>query len=57
MQAASTLVIYDLRDSEQWRQAGYDCQVWGRKYAEIYTLGNDHVVIEIRAGMALEAAA
>lgn len=50
----STLVIYDLRDPTAWGRAGRDRQAWGRKWSEIHDLDNDHVVIEFKAGGALE---
>lgn len=53
----STLVIYDLRDPVAWERAGRDRHVWGRELSEIYDLDNDHVVIEFKAGGALEASA
>jgi len=57
MYTTSTLVIYDLRDLEQWEQAGRDRRAWGRSRAEIHTLDNDHIVIEFKAGGELERAA
>ncbi len=47
-------ILYDLRDVEQWEQAGQDRRAWGRGMSEIYRLDNDHVIIEFKAGGALE---
>ena len=53
----STWVLYDLRDPVAWERAGRDRRVWGRELSEIYDLDNDHIVIEFKAGGALEASA
>lgn len=57
MQATSTLVIYDLRVPEAWERAAREREAWGQKHAETHTLDDNHVVIEFRAGGALEASA
>ncbi len=53
----SILVLYDLRDPEQWKRAGRDRRAWGRGVVEIHTLDRDHVVLEFRAGGVLEGTA
>ena len=53
----STLVLYDLRDAEAWTRAHMERAAWGREQTEIHTVGPDHVVIEFKAGGALEASA
>jgi hypothetical protein len=57
MYETSTRVVYDLRDPEQWKRAGQDRHAWGRSMTDIHTLDTDHIVIEFRAGEALEASA
>ncbi len=55
----SVLVIFDLRDLDQWTGARRAREAWGRHHSEIYALDNDHIVIEFRAAGAtdLEASA
>lgn len=53
----NVLVLYDLRDPGQWKQAGHDRETWGRECSVIHSLDHDHVVIEFRPGGALEATA
>ena len=53
----STLVLYDLRDPEQWQQAGRDRTSWGRAYSAMHGLDNDHIIIEFRPGDGLQATA
>jgi hypothetical protein len=57
MYTTSTLVIYDLRDPKQWEQAGRDRRTWGRSQSEAHTLDNDPIIIEFKAGGALERSA
>jgi hypothetical protein len=57
MEPESTLVLYDLRDVEAWKRAGKDRRAWGRELTEVHDLDRDHVVIEFKAGGALEASA
>lgn len=58
MQAASTLVIYDLRDPEAWMRAHRERAAWGKSHTVVHVLDSDHVVLEFRAGgAALEASA
>lgn len=57
METPSTLVIFDLRDPEAWKQAGQARRAWGRGMTEIYEIDKDHVVIEFKAGGALEQSA
>lgn len=57
MYATSTLVIYDLRDPAQWKSAHQERAAWGKHNAVFYVLDSDHVIIEFRAGGALEASA
>ncbi len=57
MQTESTLVLYDLRDHDAWKRAGQECRAWGLSMIEIHDLDLDHVIIEFRAGGALEASA
>lgn len=57
MDTPSTLVIFDLRDPEAWEQAGRARRAWGRGMTEIYEIGPDHIIIEFRAGGALEESA
>lgn len=51
------IVVYDLRDPDQWAGARRDREAWGRERSEIYALDNDHVAVEFRPGGALEASA
>ena len=44
------LVLYDLRDPAQWTAAGEARRAWGREHTTIFTLDNDHVVIEFKPG-------
>lgn len=53
----SVLVIYDLRDPGQWKQAGHDRETWGRECSVIHSLDNDRIIIEFKAGGALGATA
>jgi hypothetical protein len=57
MYETSTPVLYDLRDPEQWEQARRAQRAWGRHQTEIHTRTNDVIVIEFKAGGALEASA
>ncbi len=57
MQATSTLVMYDLRDPEAWMRAHRERAAWGKRRTTVYVLDPDHVVLEFRAGGALEASA
>lgn len=57
MQATSTLVMYDLRDPEAWMRAHRERAAWGKRRTTVYILDPDHVVLEFRAGGALEASA
>lgn len=57
MQPESTLVVYDLRDAEAWARAGRECRAWGLGMIEIHELDLDHVLIEFKAGGALEKSA
>lgn len=57
MQHESTLVLYDLRGAGAWERAGRECRAWGLGMVEIYELELDHVLIEFRAGGALERTA
>ncbi len=50
-------VLYDLRDAQQWKQAGRDRRTWGHEMTKIHTVTNDVIVIEFLAGGALEASA
>jgi hypothetical protein len=50
------VVIYDMRGPEARARVGRERAAWGRERATIHTLDNDHVVIEFRAGGALEQA-
>ncbi len=50
-------VLYDLRDPAQWAAASETRRAWGRERSEIHVLDNDHIVIEFRAGGALEVSA
>ena len=42
-------VVYDLRDAQQWEQAGRDRRAWGHEMTEIHRLDNDHFIIEFRS--------
>jgi hypothetical protein len=55
MQATSTLAVYDLRDPEEWMKAHRERAAWGKGRTTVYVLGPDHVILEFRAGGALEA--
>lgn len=50
-------VVYDLRDPAQWIDAGKERRAWGRERTVIHTLDSDHIIIEYKAGGALEASA
>ena len=49
--------VYDLRDPDAWERVGRERTAWGRQWAEIHTLDNDHVIIAFKPGGALEASA
>lgn len=53
----SILILYDLRDAAAWQQAGRDREAWGREYSAIYSLDNNHVIIEFRPGGAQKVSA
>jgi hypothetical protein len=57
MYVTSTLEFHDLREPEQWEQAGRDRQAFCRHQTEIHTLTNDVIVIEFRASGTLGATA
>jgi len=48
------VVVYDLRDPDQWEQARRDCQHWGRSRSEIYALGTEHIAIVFKPGDVLK---
>ena len=50
-------VLYDLRNRAQWTAAGEERRAWGREGTEIHVPTNDHIIIEYKAGGALEASA
>ena len=52
---AGSLIIYDLRDADQWEQAASDWERWGRSRSEVHALDTDHIAIEFFPGAALEA--
>ena len=54
---SALLVLYRLDDPEAWDRARRERAAWGRDYTRIHTLGDDHVVVELLPGGALEAAA
>lgn len=57
MQPETTWVLYDLRDAEAWKRAGRECRAWGLEMVEIHDLDVDHVLIQFKAGGALEQTA
>ena len=57
MQPESTWVLYDLRDAEAWARAAQECRAWGLGMVEIHDLDLDQVLIEYKAGDALEKTA
>jgi hypothetical protein len=44
------LVLYDLRDADQWTAAGQARRAWGAEHTVVHDLTNDHVIIEFRPG-------
>lgn len=46
------LVIYDLRDPETWSRVRRELRAWGRAFADVYRLDNDHVLVLFRPGAA-----
>ena len=57
MQATSTLVMYDLRDTDACMRFHRERATWGKSHTVVHALDPDHVVLELRAGGALEVAA
>lgn len=57
MEESSILILFDLKDPEQWERSGRERRAWGREHSEIHTITNDIIIIEFRAGGALEASA
>jgi hypothetical protein len=46
------LVVYDLQDPEAWRRVRGELKAWGRSFANVHRLDNDHVLILFRPGAA-----
>jgi hypothetical protein len=46
------LVVYDLQDPEVWRRVRGELKAWGRSFANVHRLDNDHVLILFRPGAA-----
>jgi hypothetical protein len=42
------IVVYDLRDPDQWQAAHRHRAFWGRLYTDIHALGYDHVALVFR---------
>ena len=57
MQATSTLAMYDLRSPEAWKRGRRERAACGKSCTSIHCLGTDHIIIEYRAGGALEISA
>jgi hypothetical protein len=57
MQAASKVVLYDLRNPEAWMRAHRERAAWGKDLSAVYVVDEDHIIIEFKAGGALEASA
>jgi hypothetical protein len=43
-------IIYDLRDPAAWQTACDHGRTWGRLYADIHTLDEDHIAVVFRSG-------
>ena len=46
----ATWVLYDLRIPGAFGQARDDREAWGKRYADIYPMGLDHVLLVFRPG-------
>ncbi len=57
MQATSTFVMYDLRDPEAWMRAHRERAAWGKDLTVVFVVDQDHIILEFKAGGALEASA
>jgi hypothetical protein len=42
------VIVYDLRDPDQWQAAHRHRAAWGRLYTDIHALGHDHVALVFR---------
>ena len=48
--AYTLVVVYDLRDGSAWQTACDHGRKWGRRYADIHTLDEDHIAVVFRSG-------
>jgi hypothetical protein len=46
------LVVYDLQAPEAWARVRAELKAWGRSFANVHRLDNDHVLILFRPGAA-----
>jgi hypothetical protein len=43
------IVVYALRDPDQWQAAGHHRGFWGKLYTDIYPLDYDHIALVFRS--------
>jgi hypothetical protein len=43
------IVVYDLRDPDQWQAAHRHRAFWGKLYTDIHALGYDHIALVFRS--------
>jgi hypothetical protein len=53
----TVLVVYDLRDPDQFKSARADIEAWGGKLTTTYALDCDHIVVAFDPGGGARAAA
>lgn len=55
--AEATILVCDLRDPAQWREADVIRRSWSRQQREVHRLDEDHIALVLKPGGALEASA
>lgn len=51
------VVLYDLRDPDDWERAGRERRAWGRERSVVHPLTNDVIAVEYKPGGARELSA
>jgi hypothetical protein len=49
LMGSDVVIIYDLRDPDQWQAAGRHRGYWGKLYTDIYPLDYDHIALVFRS--------
>lgn len=52
----ATIIVFDLRDPDQWRRADAIRNAWSQRQREVHSLDEDHVALILKPG-GLEARA